>query len=84
MVAMFAYDPGLLVLGGGISRAFPLFEAGMRERLRRYPYQHALARTTIAPSEVENISVLGAAALYLDARRGAAPPQPARPQGDPE
>jgi glucokinase len=71
-VALLAYDPELVVLGGGISRAWPLFEAGVRERLRDYPYRHALERLTIAASEVENISVLGAAALYLDGDQGGA------------
>ena len=66
-VVLHAYDPELIVLGGSISAAFPLFEAGMRARLAEYAYPHVVARVEIAPSEIQNAAVLGAAALYLDA-----------------
>jgi glucokinase len=82
MTVLFAYDPELVVLGGGISKAYSLFEAGMRDRLRQYPYQHALERLTIAVSEVENIAVLGAAALYLDARQAGDGSADAKRQSD--
>lgn len=68
MTVLYAYDPELIVLGGTISRAFALFEGGMRKRLRDFAYQHVLERTTIVYSETENVAILGAAALYLDAR----------------
>lgn len=68
LVVLYAYDPELVVLGGSISRAFPLFEKGMRARLEQYAYQHALGRVEIAASAIENVAILGAAALYLDAR----------------
>jgi glucokinase len=67
MTVLYAYDPELIVLGGSISSAFDLFEGGMRERLKEYAYQHALERLVISRSESENVAVLGAAALYLDA-----------------
>lgn len=69
MVALYAYDPELIVLGGSISRAWPLFEKGMRERLKEYGFQHALERVRIEASEIEHVAILGAAALYLDALR---------------
>jgi glucokinase len=68
LILLYAYDPELIVLGGSISKSHQLFAAGMRERLKGYAYQHALERLTIAVSETENVAVLGAAALYLDAR----------------
>ncbi|MDX1500721.1 MAG: ROK family protein [Thermoanaerobaculia bacterium] len=68
LTVLYAYDPELLVLGGSISKAYRWFEGGLRERLADYAYPHALERLEIAVSEVENIAVLGAAALYLDAR----------------
>jgi glucokinase len=70
MVVLYAYDPELIVLGGSISRALPWFEKGMRERLAEYAYQHALERLRIEASEIEHVALLGAAALYLDARDG--------------
>ena len=68
LVLLYAYDPELIVLGGSISKAYRLFAEGMRERLKDYAYQHALEQLTITVSETENVAVLGAAALYLDAR----------------
>jgi glucokinase len=69
MVVLYAYDPELIVLGGSISQSLPLFEKGMRERLKEYGFQHALERVRIEASEVEHVAILGAAALYLDALR---------------
>ena len=71
MVALYAYDPELVVLGGSISRAWPFFAPHMHERLAQFSYPHALARLEIAASTVENVATLGAAALYLDAREQA-------------
>ncbi len=67
LTVIYTYDPELIVLGGSVSKAYRLFEAGMRERLASCAYPHALERLTIAVSEVEHVAVLGAAALYLDA-----------------
>ena len=75
LILLYAYDPELLVLGGSISKAYRWFEEGMRERLKGFAYQHALERLTITVSETENVAVLGAAALYLDARRRSEPEQ---------
>ena len=74
MVVLHAYDPELVVLGGSISGAFPLFEGGMRARLEEYAYPHVLERVEIAQSEIQNVAVLGSAALYLDADGHAADP----------
>jgi glucokinase len=68
MTILYAFDPEIVVLGGSIAGAFRFFEAGLRERLREFAYQHALARLTIACSEVADVAILGAAALYIDAR----------------
>jgi glucokinase len=67
LTILYAYDPELIVLGGSISRAYRFFEAGMHERLKSFAYQHALARLVITCSEVEDVALLGAAALYIDA-----------------
>ena len=79
MIALYAYDPEIIVLGGSISKAFDLFEGGLRQRLESYDYQHALERTRITESRTENVAVLGAAALCLDAlgrdARGAGTPE---------
>lgn len=68
LVSLYTYDPKLIVFGGSISRAFPLFEQGIRERLATYAYPHALARLEVACSEIEHVAILGAAALFLEAQ----------------
>jgi len=68
LLVLYAYDPELIVLGGSISVALPLFGGTMRERLREYPWPHVVAALRIAAGEVQDAGILGAAALYLDAR----------------
>jgi glucokinase len=67
MIALYAYDPEMIVLGGSVSKAWPFFEKAMRHRLERFVYRHALARTIIKPARTLRISVLGASALGADA-----------------
>ena len=67
MIALYAYDPEAVILGGSISSAFEFFEAGLREGLQTFAYPHVVERLLIARSELENAAVLGAAALYVDA-----------------
>lgn len=66
LIALYAYDPELIVLGGSVSRAFPLFEGRMRERLRSFAFPHALETLQIACSDIVDVAVLGAAAIYLN------------------
>ncbi|MDH4272407.1 MAG: ROK family protein, partial [Candidatus Aminicenantes bacterium] len=70
MIIMLAVDPEAIILGGSVSRAFPLFERGMRERMRTFPYHKSLERIVIEISDQPEIAILGAAALYYDARQG--------------
>jgi glucokinase len=63
MIALYAYDPEIIVLGGSVSKAWPFFEKAMRRKLASFTFQHALARTVIKPARTPKISVLGAAAL---------------------
>lgn len=67
LIVMYAYDPEIIVLGGSVSRAYSMFESRMRHRLAAYPYTHALDKLVIERSEVEDVALLGAAAIYLDA-----------------
>ena len=63
---LYAYDPEIIVLGGGVSRAYPYFEKRMREKLRVFKFQNALKRLKIVQTKKPHIAVLAAAALYLD------------------
>ena len=67
MIAIYAYDPEALILGGSISSAFEYFENGLRAGLTSFAYPHVIQRLVIATSELESAAVLGAAALYVNA-----------------
>jgi len=70
MVALYAYDPQAVIIGGSISAAFDLFEGGLRRGLERFAYRRVIERLVMAPSTLDNAAVLGAAALYVDAVSG--------------
>lgn len=66
LIVLYAYDPEIVILGGSVSRAYPLFEQAMRERLQSYAFPHALRRLQIACTETNDVALLGAAAIYLN------------------
>jgi glucokinase len=63
----YAVDPEIIVLGGSVSRSFRFFQAALRETFQSYAYSIARERLKIEVSATDNIALLGAAALYLDA-----------------
>jgi glucokinase len=66
LIVFYAYDPEIVILGGSVSHAYPLFEQAMRERLQSCAFPHALRRLQIARTERDDVALLGAAAIYLD------------------
>ena len=68
-IIMLAVDPQAVIFGGSVSRAYRLFEPAMRERLKSFPYHRSVERIAIDTSDEPQIAILGAAALYLDARQ---------------
>ncbi len=66
-LALYAYDPERIILGGSVSKAWPMFEKAAREELKGFAYQQSLKRLVIDVSEEPQIAILGAAALCLDA-----------------
>jgi len=66
MAVLYAYDPEIIVLGGGVSNSYPFFEQRMREKLRAFKFQNALKRLKIVQTKKPHIAVLAAAALCLD------------------
>jgi glucokinase len=69
MIIMLAVDPEAIILGGSVSRSFPFFEKTMCERMKSFPYRKILERIFIETSDEPQIAILGAAALYYDARQ---------------
>ncbi|HUE36368.1 MAG TPA: ROK family protein [Candidatus Acidoferrum sp.] len=66
IAVLYAYDPEMIVLGGGVSRAYHYFEPRMREKLRIFKFQDAVKRLKIVVTKKPHIAVLAAAALCLD------------------
>lgn len=60
---MLAYDPEVIVIGGGIAEAFDLYGASMLGEMRTFPYAESLRRLRIGPSRLKDAAVLGASEL---------------------
>jgi glucokinase len=66
MALLYAYDPEIIVLGGSVIKAYPYFEARMREKLKMFHFQNSVKRLKIVRNKKVNIAVLAAASLCLD------------------
>lgn len=64
---MYSYDPECIIIGGSAARFFPYFSEQMWKVVRTFHYEKSIEKLKIEVSDQENISVLGAAALYFDA-----------------
>jgi glucokinase len=62
-----AVDPEIIILGGSLSKAYPLFRTTLLKGLQAFEFKHSVEKLVIKVSDRENIALLGAAALYLDA-----------------
>ncbi|MCJ7645086.1 MAG: ROK family protein [Candidatus Aminicenantes bacterium] len=64
---LYAADPEVVILGGSVSKSYALFKDAMWKAMQDFAYSITLQKIRVEISETENIAVLGAAALYLDA-----------------
>lgn len=69
LIILYAYDPEMIVLGGSVSQAYSFFEKPMRDRLGSFAWPHVVEKLQIVRSEMKDVAILGAAAIYLDAAR---------------
>ena len=60
---VYTYDPQAIVLGGSIAKAYEFFEDSMQESVSNFQFPETIKKLQIIRSEVENIALLGAAAL---------------------
>lgn len=60
---MFAYDPDAIAIGGGIASAFDLYSDAMMNVVATFPYPESLRNLRIAPSQLTDVAIVGAAAL---------------------
>lgn len=65
---MYAYDPDIIILGGSISKAYPYFMKQMRTTMADTYFPNSLEKLIICRSEVENVSLLGAASLVNESQ----------------
>ena len=63
---MYMFDPEIIVLGGSVSQAYPLFKESMLHEMQNFGYPKSLEKIEIKVSEQKHIAILGAAALILD------------------
>ncbi len=64
---MYAIDPEVIILGGSVSKSLQFFKRDMWNSIRNFSYPNSSDKIRIEVSHTENIAILGAAALYLDA-----------------
>ena len=65
-VAVYAYDPEMVVFGGGLTKAEPLFRDSMKEAMKEFAFQKSLENLKIEYSTLKDVAVLGAASLVMD------------------
>jgi glucokinase len=66
-LVLYAYDVDTIILGGSVSKAFEFYSDSLWENLNKIVlFKKQLEDLIIAPSELENSAILGAASLYYD------------------
>ncbi len=66
---LFALAPEAIILGGSVSKGYKFFGDAMNEFLEdNFPYRRLYNHLAIEISDAENMSILGASSLVLDAR----------------
>ena len=63
---VYAYDPELIILGGSVTKGFSFFEGAMKKTLNSFAYPNSIKKLQIITSKLDEVAVLGAAALSID------------------
>ncbi len=61
-------DPEVIILGGSVSKAFDFFKDALYDVLKSFPYPNSIRNLKIEVSNLSQIAILGAAALYFEYR----------------
>ncbi len=69
-IILYTLSPEAIFLGGSISGCLPFFEAAMQKSLREFPFKLVLDEVTVERSGIDNVAVLGAAALFQMRSKG--------------
>ncbi|MHB8337343.1 MAG: ROK family protein [Ignavibacteriaceae bacterium] len=65
-VIMYTIDPEIIVLGGSVSKSYNLFKDEMFRSINNFAYSKTINKLKIEVSVIDNVAILGAAALYYD------------------
>ena len=60
---MYAYDPAVIIFGGSIAKAFPLYSEPMWKVIREFPYPKSVENLDLFTTDLDNPGILGAALL---------------------
>ncbi|GAA4310368.1 ROK family protein [Pontixanthobacter gangjinensis] len=66
---LFILSPQAILLGGSISQSFKYFEKSLWDSLKDFPFKRVTDQLVIKASNMENIPILGAAALIVSENR---------------
>lgn len=66
---LFSVDPKAIVIGGSVSGSYDLYQKAMWDEINIFPYRYVTGNLEIVTSEVQEIAILGAAALYINAQQ---------------
>lgn len=66
---LFVYDPEMIIIGGSTAVAYSFYEKSMYKALQKFPYKKVIENLEIQVSANIEMPVLGAAALFYDARQ---------------
>lgn len=74
-VILYALSPEAIFLGGSISKCYEYFQEALHQSVLEFPFKIVTDRLVIAPSDLGNAAVLGAAALCKSKLELSAAPQ---------
>ena len=63
---LYSVDPEIIIMGGSVSRAYPLFKRSLWKSIEKNVYHTMSEKLKIKVSSNPDIAILGAAALYYD------------------
>ena len=69
LTLLYAGNPEIIILGGSLTKIFSLVKDSMWEKVKSFPYKHMIENIKIEISKQQEIAILGAAALYYDAKK---------------
>lgn len=64
---LFMLAPNMIVLGGSISKSYPLFQTTLQKQIDQFPFESVRKGVKIEQSELKDIAIFGAAAQYFNA-----------------